>query len=306
MAERGWAGPVAATLNYCSPTSGRNRRYVAPGAHLTTTVYDPHQVVIGDGRAAVDDLRLDAAGFALVSHDPGPIDLDDDAAVTRRYVPAACELVRALTGADLVVSSGWVRRRAGTDPGGAQPPADDVHVDVHPDRAPGRFAAAYAEAAPDGPPLQRTVFTSLWRCYSPPPQDWPLAVCDYRSVQDDEGVANLLLQVPALPAEVPDELDRPDTLPAASVFTYRAAHRWWYFPDLARTEAVLVKLHDSDHGVAWRAPHSAFRHPTVAAAWPRQSIELRTMAFFTAPAADVRGRRAERDGRGARGADHRP
>jgi hypothetical protein len=45
-------------------------------------------------------------------------------------------------------------------------------------------------------------------------------------------------------------------------------------------EALLFKLHDTDHDVAWRVPHTAFRDESVADAHPRESVEFRTVAFF--------------------------
>jgi hypothetical protein len=57
-------------------------------------------------------------------------------------------------------------------------------------------------------------------------------------------------------------------------------HRWWYFPGMHAGEALLLKLCDTDHSVAWRAPHSAFRDPSVTPPHSRESVELRTVAFF--------------------------
>ena len=57
-------------------------------------------------------------------------------------------------------------------------------------------------------------------------------------------------------------------------------HRWWFFPDLHADEALLLKLHDTDHTVAWRVPHTAFETPYAADANPRESVEFRTIAFF--------------------------
>lgn len=71
-----------------------------------------------------------------------------------------------------------------------------------------------------------------------------------------------------------------DAESAASVFAFSPAHRWWYFPDMTAGEALIFKLHDTDHSVAWRAPHTAFRHPAAPGAHPRESVELRTVAFF--------------------------
>ena len=268
---------VPATLNYLAPGSARNRLYVAPGGHMTTTQYAPSRVWIANGRPHRDDFGLDRSGFTLLDHRSAVADLGDAAELDRVYVDEAAGLVRQVTGADEVVSLGWVIRRAADDKRGAQPPAPDVHVDMHPGRADARLTAT----APGGRPFRRAIMTSLWRAFSPPPQDWPLAILDYRSVEDAEGEPNLLLFVDSLPDpdNVPD-IDDPDSQPAGSIFAYRPAHRWWYFPDMHAGEVLLFKLHDTDHSVAWRAPHTAFHDEGVAGAHPRESVEIRTIAFF--------------------------
>jgi len=66
--------PVAAvsvTLNYLRPGSKRNRLYVAPGGHLTTTEYAPTTVTITNGRPHLDDFGLDRSGFTLLRHAHG-------------------------------------------------------------------------------------------------------------------------------------------------------------------------------------------------------------------------------------------
>ena len=268
---------VSATLNYLAPGSARNRLYVAPGGHMTTTQYAPSRVWIANGRPHRDDFGLDRSGFTLLDHRSAVADLGDAAELDRVYVNEAADLVRQVTGADEVVSLGWVIRRAADDKRGAQPPAPDVHVDMHPGRADARLTAT----APGGRPFRRAIMTSLWRAFSPPPQDWPLAILDYRSVEDAEGEPNLLLFVDSLPDpdNVPD-IDDPDSCPAGSIFAYRQAHRWWYFPDMRADEVLLFKLHDTDHSLAWRAPHTAFHDEGAAGAHPRESVEIRTIAFF--------------------------
>ena len=268
---------VPATLNYLAPGSARNRLYVAPGGHMTTTQYAPSRVWIANGRPHRADFGLDRSGFTLLDHRSAVADLGDAAELDRVYVSEAADLVRQVTGADEVVSLGWVIRRAADDKRGAQPPAPDVHVDMHPGRADARLTAT----APGGRPFRRAIMTSLWRAFSPPPQDWPLAILDYRSVEDAEGEPNLLLFVDSLPDpdNVPD-IDDPDSQSAGSIFAYRPAHRWWYFPDMHADEALLFKLHDTDHSVAWRAPHTAFHDEGASGAHPRESIEIRTIAFF--------------------------
>jgi hypothetical protein len=268
---------VSATLNYLRPGSKRNRLYVAPGGHLTTTQYEPTTVTVTNGRPHVDDFGLDRSGFTLLRHASAVDDLGDPAKLDGTYAAEAAELVRQALGADEVVTLGWVIRRASQALDGAQPPASDVHVDMHPGRAHDRMTTA----SPRPEPYRRAVMTSLWRAFSPPPQDWPLALLDYRSVGDAEGEPNLLLFVDKLPDpdDVPD-IEDPDSMPAGSIFAPAPHHRWWFFPDLTADEVLLFKLHDSDHSVAWRCPHTAFEAPYAAAANPRESVELRTIAFF--------------------------
>jgi len=273
----GAVSAVSATLNYLSPESKRNRLYVALGGHLTTTEYAPTTVTIANGRPHLGDFGLDRSGFTLLRHHSAVTDFGDQAQLDGSYTAEVSDLLKETLGADEVVTLGWVIRRANKALDGAQPPAADVHVDMHPGRADGRLSAA----SPRGEPYKRAIMTSLWRAFSPPPQDWPLALLDYRTVDDTEGEPNLLLFVDKLPD--PDripEIEDPDSMPAGSIFAPRPYHRWWFFPDLTVDEALLFKLHDTDHSVAWRVPHTAFETPYAAGANPRESVEFRTIAFF--------------------------
>ena len=63
---------------------------------------------------------------------------------------------------------------------------------------------------------------------------------------------------------------------------YNADHQWHYIPAMKRDEAILIKCYDSmKDGRARFSLHSAFDDPaTPADPRPRQSIEVRTLAFF--------------------------
>src|SRR5690606_22008505 len=105
----------------------------------------------------------------------------------------------------------------------------------------------------------RFVLLSIWRCFSPPPQDWPLALCDFQSCKDDREVRAVKIDVAQLPegdarfAPIDGEAE----MGASGLFTYNPAHRWYYYPDMTRDEIIAIKFHDSDHHRAWRAPHCA-------------------------------------------------
>ena len=64
---------------------------------------------------------------------------------------------------------------------------------------------------------------------------------------------------------------------------YNPAHRWFYAPEMRVGEAILIKCYDSAPNKARFTAHSAFEDPTTPQdVPPRESIELRTLAFHTA------------------------
>lgn len=273
---------VEATVDYLTPGSRINRRYVAPGAELNTGRYAPHAVFIRNGRPLRDALGLDTHGFVLATQPSRVANFKDKTEVDALYCAEVERTVKALTGAQLVAPLGYVLRTSGSTSSETQPPASEAHVDMSADRA-GRLAAAmYEKLFPGSPKYSRFIASSLWRPFSQPPQDWPLALCDGTSVGEDEGVANVLVRLAVLPDpdNIPAHCEDEDKLPAASVFYFNPRHRWWYFPDMTRDEVLLVKFHDSDHSKAWRSPHTAFRDPRVQSAAPRESIEFRTIAYY--------------------------
>ena len=268
---------VPGELHYLAPESTVLRRFTAPGASLNTGSYESHVVPIRNGRPVQDTFRMDTQGFEILAHRSAVVDFTDKDEVDAVYVPEVVEFVKARTGADEVASRGWVRRRSAAP---AQPQAALVHIDYGPEGAAMTAERVYAEQFPDGRGYRRALATSVWRVFSPPPQDWPLALCDFRSVRADEGLPNQLYFVDRLPEDPFAEVDESQMITSGSEFHYSPAHEWWYFPDMTRDEVLFFVFHDSDHSRAWRVVHTAFRDPTVEAAVPRHSIEFRTFAFF--------------------------
>jgi hypothetical protein len=285
---------VQTELSFVAQGSFINRRFVAPGREVNTGTYERYRVEVCDARDIRDRFTLDNNGFVLADHKSSVADFLDSAQVDAIYPGEVEAIVKRLTGADLVVPRGWMIRSSGdianrqrkvvgyTHSGGVQPPASEAHVDFTPERAELMGQHIYRDAFPDAEPYTRFIASSLWRAFSPPPQDWPLALCDGRTVAIDEGVPNALFVVDEIPdrdvmlGHMPDE----DNAITASIFHHNPAHRWWYFSNMNRDEVVLLKFHDSDTGKACRVPHTAFRDPSFADAQPRESIEFRTFAYF--------------------------
>jgi len=288
---------VQAQLNYLLPGTDLNRRFVSAGVEVNTGKYGPFEMTIRDGRAIRDHFSLGSHGFTLLNAPTQVRDFGDTDEVEAKYHAEVERYVQAATGADFVHAMGWMIRTSGdvasrqkkraegeayTHRAGVQPPAGEVHVDTDPARQEKAAQRAYAKLRPDGPGYKRFLITSFWRSFSPPPQDCPLAVCDGRSVRDDEGTPNTLWVVD----KIPDDLFAPmpvadaDNPIAAAIFRHNPDHRWWYFSNMVKDEALLFKFHDSSRIAPWRVPHTAFWDSSLPGAQARESIECRSIAFF--------------------------
>ncbi|KPF80330.1 CmcJ/NvfI family oxidoreductase [Novosphingobium sp. AAP93] len=289
------ARKAPALIRYLDEGEYVTRRYVSQGVEMNTGDYRDYPVEVRDGMPIRDHFSLDVHGFVIARHQSAIVDFHDKAAVDAGYQREVEALVARLTGADKVATQGWMIRTSGdlsaraqekvagyVHSGGIQPPAGEAHVDYN--ELTGKRAAArvYGQAFPDGPGYQRYICFSLWRTFSPGPQDWPLAVCDGRTVGDAETASNTLFVVDEFP--VGDALTAPvegeDQMIAATIFRYRPQHRWWYFANMEADDVLLFKFQDSAHSVTWRCPHTAFHDTSLPDTKIRESIEVRGVAFF--------------------------
>jgi hypothetical protein len=115
----------------------------------------------------------------------------------------------------------------------------------------------------------RFEIVNVWRPIRGPLRDAPRAVCDATSV--------------AFADFVPSDLVYRDRTGETYRVKYNPAHRWLYVPEMRVDEAILIKCYDSAADKARFTAHSAFEDPTASQeVLPRESIELRTLAFHAA------------------------
>jgi hypothetical protein len=267
---------VDAALSYIEPMSDKPRSLEyepPPGARRTTAVHRNHTVTIHDVRPAVSAFSLEREGFRLVTAASSVSDFYDQAAVRSRYYAEAVSLLEELTGASrVVVFDHTIRRRipGATDrtTGIPRQPVPRVHNDYTVKSGPQRVRDLLGDDASD---LLRRRFSviNVWRPIRGPIQDSPLAVADAQSVDTDDLVATDLIY--------------PDRTGEIYYVKFNPAHRWFYASAMRQDEVMLIKCFDSaDDGRARFVPHSAFVDPTTpAGALPRESIELRTLVFYS-------------------------
>ncbi|MFM5948569.1 MAG: CmcJ/NvfI family oxidoreductase [Novosphingobium sp.] len=259
---------MQAVINYAARTDYR-QRYFANDHSKDTVVIDPQAMPLADGRAAPP--QLDAEGFCLVSHRSAVTNFEDPAEVAAIYPAEVVALLRAQTGADevIVTAPGILRFSESSGRAGSRDnsmPARFAHVDSTSQTGEG-FAR---RSLPPGRELGRYAHFNVWRAITPPPQDVPLAVCDARSVQgEDLRIADAIFDPPGQP-----EWSFESWLVAAN-----PAHRWVWFPDMTRDEALIFRTSDLTRGMP--VPHVAFDNPAAGPdAPPRASIELRAVAYW--------------------------
>ncbi len=267
------AGFVEAELTYTVKSSVRPVRYkydVDDEKWTETGTSGTETVRVHDGRAIARDLSLDDQGFVLTRHNSAVADFYDDAEVQAVYYPEIERLVKEATGAAKVVIFDHTTRIDGaTNPDGeiAKTGVRQVHNDYTrksgPQRVRDLLEADEAEQRLQG----RYAQINVWRPITPVERT-PLALIDSQSIADED--------------LVPVDLVYTDRVGEIYHGAYNPDHRWYYFPEMRTDEAILIKGYDSaEDGRARFTLHTAFDDPTTPAdAAPRESIEVRVLAFF--------------------------
>ena len=264
---------IEATLNYFLETGETPFTYT--GGQGSTEVrsagaQDPRCVTLHNGRLFSDPFVLEQNGFTFVRHDTKMRDFFDDDEVRRSYYPEMETLVKAQVGASRVVVFDHTLRTADDEDREARKIREvvrRVHNDYTEWSGPQRVRDLLPDEA-EGLLRRRFAIVQVWRPIRHPVESYPLAICDARSLAPNDLVVS--------------ERRYPKRVGQTYAVTYSPEHRWYWFPRMRREEALVFKVYDSlsDGRARWTA-HTAFDDPTSPPhAKPRESIEIRALAFF--------------------------
>ena len=231
---------------------------------------DPRTVIMHNARSHLGLFRLDGDGFRFVRHDTKVQSFFDEAEVRRVYYPEIEALVAAESGAKRVVVFDHTLRTA-DDAFRERHKIREVVRRAHNDYTEWSGPQRVRDVLPDEADdllKRRFAIIQVWRPIRYPVETHPLAICNARSVSPVDFVIS--------------ERRYPNRIGQTYVITHNPAHQWYWFPRMARDEALVFKVYDSakDGRARWSA-HTAFDDPTSPPnARPRESIEIRTLAFF--------------------------
>jgi hypothetical protein len=265
---------IEATLTYFVDTKAMPVTLVAaPGAsdeRVGGGGSEERRVTLRNGRPHAGEFALERNGFRFVRHDTRVADFYDDDEIRRVYYPEMERLVMAESGARRVVVFDHTLRTADQalrETAKIRDPVRRVHNDYTEWSAPQLVRTLMGDEAP-APLARRFAIVQVWRPIRHPVESWPLAIADAQSLSPDDMVVT--------------ERRYPDRIGQTAAITWNPAHRWYWFPHMRPDEALVFKVYDSlKDGRARFTAHTAFADPaTPPHARPRESIEIRTLAFF--------------------------
>ena len=237
----------------------------------TTGTTEQRPARIHDGRPLAGTFDLDTHGFEFVEHRTAMHDFFDAEELERVYYREVERLVAQVSGAARVVVFDHTLRsgdEAEREARKIREPVLSVHNDYTEWSGPQRVREVLPDEA-EALLKKRFAIVQVWRAIEKPIESNPLAIADARSIEPRD-----LIRA---------ERRYPHRVGETYRLAYNPRHQWYWFPRMRRDEALVFKVYDSEKdGRARFTAHTSFVDPTTpAGAPPRQSIEARTLAFFT-------------------------
>jgi len=236
-----------------------------------TGTHELKQMAIQNGRLLADRLSLEEQGFVLVEHKTKVADFFDAAQLESVYYPEVEQLIKGVSGAARVVIFDHTLRSGDEterEERLIREPVLSAHNDYTEWSGPNRVREALPDEA-EALLAHRFAIVQVWRAINQPIQANPLALADAKTIEMDDLIVA--------------ERRYPHRVGQTYRLKYSPNHRWFYFPEMRRDEALVFKVFDSEKdGRARFTPHTSFNDPSSPPnAPPRQSIEVRAFAFFT-------------------------
>jgi len=291
---------ISAALTYTvpSPTASPNEKWYVEAysnSSYRNKNFDtaPFPTNIYDLRGQEEHAHINTTGFqALTSPSDVPADLllsGSDAEIEKLYYPEVEALLLKQTGASRVVFFDHTVRQPHPPEVPESPSTRRPGVLVHVDQTPASAHRRVERHVQPPRPYKRFQLINVWRPILNTVYDYPLAVCDFNTVD----VVNDL---------IPTVLRRTPPTPNGENYSVKQSdkHVWWYWSEMTPSDVLLLLCYDSAsreltrvkesgadvleselRDVAGLTPHTAFKDEEGAKKGiKRHSIEVRTLVFY--------------------------
>jgi len=233
--------------------------------------FEKRKISVQSARELRPAASLDRESFALARHNTNVEIFYGLDFQQRLYEQEISELVMQASGSTRVLvfdhtlrsDSAKVRKRRNT-----REPAAIIHNDYTDQSAHQRVIDLLGARQARKIFTKRFAIVNVWRSVAGAVLRSPMACCDANTISPEDLVAS--------------ERRAKDRVGEIQLATWNPSHRWYYYPELASDEALLIKTFDSSSaGIATRTIHTSFNDPfSPETAPPRESIESRLLVFF--------------------------
>ena len=270
---------VRAEVEYLAAKTERPIYYASgAGRDATHSVDQPMKIVsiqVNDARQRtgaeeVGEFGLHPSGFQLHKTPTRVQNFLDPEQISSSYEAEIETFLKALTGAYRVHVFDHTLRASDPDvreEKQLREPADLVHNDYTPSSG---FTCLEQKVGAGSEALAKGRFqiVNVWRPLVDPVEDYPLALCDARSLGPND-VVDVERRSPTHTGEI-------------QLAVHSAGQRWYYYPAMRPDEVITIKTFDSLNGGNTSCSiHTAIKLPDAPHnAKPRESIETRSLLFF--------------------------
>ena len=265
---------IKAPLKFMIPMDGKPQIFMSVNhaeANKRTGEFHMVDLEIADARGLDDPPQLDREGFELATCPTSVTDFYDEAQITGLYYDECIALLKLRTGASdvhifdhtLRVQDENTRQKHGT-----RLPVPVVHNDYTEQSGPQRVKDLLEPEKARKFLSGRFAMVNVWRSFGKSAEAYPLAAADGRTVPREDFIAV--------------DIVYPDRTGEIYQNAHSDAQRWYWFSNMTRNEAMLLKCYDTaDDGRTRFTAHTGFENPAAPPGTPpRESIEVRTLLSF--------------------------
>jgi hypothetical protein len=265
---------IEAPLNFMIRPEEKPRVYMSGNhaeANRRTGEFRMTPVDIADARCLPEPPTLDREGFALVRSRTGVTDFFEKDAIEHVYYPEVVALLQEATGAvevHIFDHTMRVQDDAKRKAHGTRLPVVAVHNDYTETSGPQRVRDLLSPEKAKRFLSGRFSMVNVWRSIGTSAERFPMAIADGRTVPQADYIGV--------------DIVYPDRVGEIYQNVHSQGQQWYYFSNMRRDEALLLKCFDSARDGRTRyTAHTGFSNPHAPGDTPpRESIEVRTLLAF--------------------------